>query len=290
MTDTGGSKDSGRSSGASEDGGSALDTVQEVAKEAGQEGVPVLAESLLDSLFSDAVRTQVLQKGRDALQLLINSGLASMPESASYGQFRQDVHRAERQLHGMLEESINAIFSGSGRAEFQRHMEEAASKIPEGDTSEAKDQAGEALQALLSVILDVMQRHSMEALRILLGITARALEATFASHVKDAFASITAKPAEELEEKIEPFQEKIAARAEELRERLMETRDTMQQRLAEAKEQIQGRLGTGMPGATHSSQRESKFGAPPSRRPPAGPSGQRPPGKAPRGRPPSGPR
>jgi predicted ribosome quality control (RQC) complex YloA/Tae2 family protein len=217
----------------------------------------------------------------------MDSALEAIPDSASYGRLQREMDQAERQLHTMLEEAIDGIFAGTARDAFQEHMEEAARLVAEGNADAAKEQASEALQSLLSEILKVLQSHWGQTLRLLLGIATKALEASFAAHIKDAFSSITAHSAEELEEKVEPFQEKIAAKAAELRERLEETRDTMQERLAEAKEQIQGRLGEGMPGESRGSRGQRKFGSPPSLRPPSGPSRNRTPGKAPNGRPPT---
>jgi hypothetical protein len=271
----------------SDDGLSALGVVAEVAKVAGEESAPVLVEMLLEVVFSDAARARILQQAEEGLRELVESTLDALPASASNGGLRREMDRAERELHAMLHESIDSIFSGSARAEFQGHMEEAAHHIAEGDSAAAKEQVGEALQCLLSEILKVLQGHWAQTLRLLLGITARALEATLAAHVKEAFASIATRPAQELEEKIEPFQEKLAAKAEELRERLVEARDAMQERVAEAKEQMQDRLGGGMPGAANQSGRQSRFGAPPSRRPPPGAAKGRTLGKAPGGRPPS---
>ena len=285
---TGGAEDtSGEPARGSDDGPSALETVAEVAKVAGEETAPALTDTLLDAVFSDAVRARVLQEAETGLRDLIHSTLDAIPASASYSQLQREADRAERQLHTMLQEAIDGIFSGPARAEFQQHLEQAASRIAQGNADEAKDEAGEALQSLLSEILKVLQAHWAQTLRLLLGISARALEATVASHIKDALGSITTHSAEEMEEKIEPFEEKLAAKAQELRERLVETRELMQERLARAREEVQERLGAAMPSANKGSQRQSKFGAPPSRRPPSGFAGRRPPGKAPGGRPPS---
>jgi Skp family chaperone for outer membrane proteins len=264
-----------------------LGTVAEVAKVAGEESAPALTQTLLDAVFSDAVRERLVREAEAGLRDLIDASLQSMPASASYGRLQREVDQAERQLREMLHEAIDGIFAGPARAEFQGHLEDAAREVAAGNTDAARDEAREALQSLLSEILKVLQIHWGETLRLLLGIGAKALEASFVSHISDAFGSITTRSAEELEEKVEPFQEKIAARAKELQERLMETRDTMQERLAEAKEQVQGRLGQGMSGGANGSQRHSTFGAPPSRRPPPGPARNRPPGRAPNGRPPS---
>src|SRR5438270_10565387 len=119
--------------------------VTDVVKEAGQESLPLLADPVLDALFSDAVRTRVLQVSEDGLRQLIDSMLGAIPASASNGQLRRELDRAETQLRTMLEEAIDSVFSGSARAEFERHMEEAARQIPEGDSDAAKEQAGQAV-------------------------------------------------------------------------------------------------------------------------------------------------
>jgi predicted RecB family endonuclease len=270
-----------------DDGSSALGTLAEIGKIAGEVLAPGLTNTVLDAMLSDSVRDRVLQEAAAGLRNLIDSTVDAIPDSASSGRYHREVDRAERQLHAMLQESINSVFSGPARVEIQRHVEEAARRIAEGNVDTAKYEISQALQSLLSEILTVLQRHWAQTLHLLLGITVKALEATFISHLKGAFSSITAHPAQEVEDKIEPFQEKTAARAEDLRRRLIETRDTMQERLAEAKKQVQGRLGEGTSGAAKGSQRRSRFGAPPARRPPPGPSRNRPPGRAPSGRPPS---
>lgn len=276
-----------KSSDKSDDAPSALETVAEVAKVAGEETAPALTDTLLDVMFSDTVRDRVLHEAEVGLRELIDSTLDSIPASATYGQLQREVDRAERQLREMLREAMYCVFSGSARAELQEHLEEAAQRMAEGNPDQAGDQAVEALQALLSELLRVLKSHWAQTLPLLLGITARALEATFTAHLKEAFGSITTHSAEEVEKKVEPFQEKIAAKAEELRERLIETRDTMQKQLAEARDDVQGRLSERAPGAGNGSQRQSRLGAPPSRRPPSGLSPKQMPGKAPGGRPPS---
>lgn len=266
----------------------ALGAVMEVVTQAGEDGLPILMETALDALFSDAVRAHVMEEAGKGLQELTNSTLDAIPDSTSGQQLQRELAKAERRLRMMLQDSIDSMFTQSARAEFQRHLEAAARDLVHGDGSAASDQAEQALQALLSEIIRVLQRHWAEALRLLLGVLAKALQETLASHVKDAFASITEQPAEAVDEKAEPLKEKFAEKAEELRTRLVETRNAMQQRLAEASEQTQARLGGGVSGTmTYNAQRQRQVGCPPSLRPPSGPSRSPGPGKAPRGLPPS---
>ncbi len=268
-------------------GQSAFDTILGILGEAGKEAIPPLVDTAVDALFSNAVRDRIVQEAAEGLRDVLESARDALPDSETGQQLGQELVRAQRQLQPLLVESIENVFSGRVRADFQQHLEEAAEVLVQGDSEAAKQQAEEALQALLSEILNTLQGHWAQVLRLLLGIIAKGLEEALASHVKEAFASIAAGPRKEVEEQVKPLEEKLASKIEDLRERLIETQHTLHERLAEAREQVQERLGeAGSPGTGGGQQRQSRLGHPPSRRPPPGPT-PRVPGKAPRGLPPS---
>jgi hypothetical protein len=253
----------------------------------GEEAVIPLVDTAVDVLFSDAVRDRLEQEAAEGLQDLIHSARDALADSSTGEQLGQELERAQGELQPLLRESIQKLFSGQVRADFQEHMEQAAQVLVQGNSVAARDQAEMALQALLAEVLHALQGHWAQLLRILLSIASKALEEALASHIKEAFASIAALPEKEIEEKVEPLEEQIAAKAEDLRERLVEARDTMQDRLEEAREQLQDRLGeAGSPAMSGGHQGQSRLGQPPSRRPPPGPN-PRVPGKPPRGLPPS---
>ncbi len=253
----------------------------------GEESIPVLVSTGLDALFSDAVRDRVEQAAAQGLRDLIESAQDALANSTAGVQLGHELVAAQRQLQSVLGESIDNLFTGQVRAEFERHIEQAAQHLIAGDSTAAKDQAEAAVQALLSDIVDTLQSHWSELLRLLLGIVSKALEEALAAHMREAFASITSFAGHEMEEKANAVEEKLAEKLEDLREHLLEARDTIHERVDEAREQLQERVGEAGGSVNGGPQRGSKFGQPPSRRPPRGPSGQRGPGKPPRGLPPS---
>lgn len=267
-----------------------LDTVKEVVGQAGQESLPLIVGPILDALFSEPVRQRVLQQTEEGLQEILESGIDALPGSGDARGMERELARAKRQLRTLLRETVDTLSTGSARAELQQELEQAVRELMEGDTEAAKHRAELAGESALSGVADVLRDHAGQILGVLIGVIAKALQAALTSQIKDAFAGITALPAEEIEEKTEPLQEKFAEKAEELRQRLEETRDTMEDRLAEAKEQIQERIGGGAAAAVKGgSSSQSRFGQPPSRRPPPGPTDRFKPGRPPNGRPPPGP-
>jgi uncharacterized membrane-anchored protein YjiN (DUF445 family) len=265
-----------------------LDTVKEVVTEVGEQATPALAQVLLDALFSDTVREQLLQQAEDGLQELLDSTIEALPDTGAASGLTTELDRTRNQLQSMVREMIDSLFSESTRAEFEQHVKDATRRLTEGDSDGAKDEAELAGKTLLSDMLDVLQDHWGQILRILLTVIAKALQEAIASHIKDAFASIAAGPAHEMQEEVGPLQEQVKERADELRERLAETRDVMQERLEEAKERLQERVAGGISGAVNGGGNGSRgFGRPPSTGPRSAPPGRPPGGRAPAGRPPS---
>lgn len=261
---------------------------KDVVAEAGQEATPVVAQVLLDAVFSDTVRAQLLEQAEAGLQDLLDATIEALPGTESTPGLVNKLERTRLQIRVLLREMIEELFTGSTRAEFEQHMTDAARRLTDGDTDAAKDEAQLAGQTLLSNMLDVVQAHWGQILRVLLMVIAKALQEAVASHVKEAFAAIAAEPGKAVEEEVGPLQDQVKEKAEMLRERLEETRDTLQERLEEAKERLQERVAGGVSGAVHGGRSaRGQFGRPPSGRPPSGPGGRRPPGRVPGGRPPS---
>lgn len=265
-----------------------LDTVKEVVAEAGQEATPMVAQVLLDALFSDTVRAQLLEQAEEGLQDLLDATIEALPGTESTPGLVNKLEKTRLQIRALLREMIEELFTGSTRAEFEQHMTDAARRLTDGDTDAAKDEAQLAGQTLLSNMLDVVQEHWGQILRVLLTVVAKALQEAVASHVKEAFAAVAAEPGKAVKEEVGPLQGQVKEKADMLRERLEETRDTLQERLEEARDRLQERVSGGVSGAMHGGRSApGQFGRPPSGRPPSGPGGQRPPGRAPGGRPPS---
>lgn len=268
-------------------GRSILETILAILGQVGEESVPVFVDAGVDLLFSDAVRTRLEQEVAEGLRDLLESAREALSDSVTGEQLGRELVQAEGQLQTLVGESIENLFSGQVRADFQRHMEEAAQELVTGNTEAAKGQAEDAIEALLAEILHTLQGHWGEILRLLLGIIAKALEEALAAQIKDAFASLTSLVGQDVEDKAEPLEEEFAGKLEELREHLIEARDTIHDRVDEAKEQLQDRLEDAGAKINGGRQRQSTLGHPPSRRPPPGPTARHGPRRAPRGLPPS---
>jgi ElaB/YqjD/DUF883 family membrane-anchored ribosome-binding protein len=277
----GGNEDSGESS-------PVLETVKDVVAEAGQQATPIAAEVLLDALFSDTVRQQVLQQAEAGLQDLLDATIEALPDTGAASGLAEELDRTRRKLRSLVRDMVDELFAGSTRAEVEQHVTAAAQQLTEGNSDAAKEEAELAGQTLLSGMLDVIEGHWAQILRIVLAVIVKMLQEAIASHVKDAFAAIAAAPAEAAKEEASSLQDQVKEKAEELRQRLEETRDTIQERVEEAKERLQERVEGGISSAVQGGSRgHGGFGQPPSLRPPAGPGARRPPGRAPAGRPPS---
>jgi hypothetical protein len=222
------------------------------------------------------------------LQLMLDASIEALPDTGAGSGVAEELDRTRHRLRELVRDMIDGVFAESTREAFEHHMTDAARQLTEGNTDAAKAQAELAGQTLLSEMLDVLEDHWGQILRVLLAVIAKALQAAIASHVKEAFAAVAAKPAEAVKEEAGSLQDQVKDRAEELRERLEEARDTMKERLEEAKERMQERVQGGVSSAVEGGERgKGGFGRPPSTRPPSGPGGSRAPGRAPSGRHPS---
>jgi uncharacterized membrane-anchored protein YjiN (DUF445 family) len=267
---------------------SALDTIGGALKQVGQEAILSLLDGALDALFSDDVRARVEHEAAQGLQELLDAVVEAVPETGSGKQFAKELERTSGQLHALLKETLDTLFTGSVRAEFRQHLDEAAQALLQGDVSAAKLHCERALKTFLGTILHVLQSHWAQVLRVLLRVVVKALQEAIASKVEEGLATALSKTKETVEEKPQELQEQVAEKKDELQRGLKEARDKMQQRLEEATSQLRERLGEGVSSAVKDQTgRGSQHGRPPSRRPPSGPPRRHPGEKPVLGRPPS---
>jgi len=266
---------------------SALNTISGVLKQAGQEAILSLLDAALDSLFSEEARTRVEQKAAQGLQYLLDAVVAGIPETGSGNQFANELERTSGRLHALLKETLDTLFTGSVRAEFRRHLDEAAQALLQGDVATARLQGGRALKTFFVTVLDVLQRHWAQVLHLLLRLIVKAIQQAVSSQVEEGLATALTKTTEAVDDKPQELREQVTERTDDLRRGLAEARDTMQQRLEEATSQLRERLGEGASSDVNGqSHRGGQLGRPPSRRPPAGPPRRRSGERSSLGRPP----
>lgn len=245
----------------------------------------------LDALFSKSVRVTVEQLAGQALQLLLLAALNSLPPDLDRRKLQR---QAEQMIQEVLRESVDTIFSGALRAEFQLHGELAIHALVQMNFGAALQQGEQGLQLVLQRILLVLKQYWEQILRLLLSVIVRELQVAIASRAKETAEHILAAPGKAVNENVGSVQEELQEKGEDLREHLAEAVETLRQRLEESRKHLQQNLEEGVRSAGRGgAHREQRLGVPPSvQRPMSGrpPSAQRPPSGVPPSvrRPPSG--
>lgn len=245
---------------------SALDKSREALRGDGSALQSVVNKGV-DALFSESVRSAVERQLDQGLRAMLQMLIDALPGDTVEVALRRE---ADDTLHSVMEDTLHTLFEGPSRAEVQAHAEAAAMGLERAELSVAQQEAEQAFQALLDGILDSLQHHWEEVLRVLFPLMLEGLEGA----VRSAAEQQVGESRREVEGTAASFEKNVRNKAEEGR-----------RKMAEATERLRNRIQEAVPSASGSGNRnEMRTGRPPSGRPP---SGRPPSGRPPSGRPPS---
>jgi hypothetical protein len=235
-----------------------------------------MLESVLDVIFSDRVRDAIQEEREEVVKLLLDNALATIDDIDTQRELRRKIHG---DLHDILEETIDTIFSGSVRRHLSVNLQQAIEAGLNGNIGLAIREVGEAFERAFGEILECFQEYWLQLLQIVMSIAFEALKETVTSAIKEGTGANFGEAKEKLEGTGEELRDKLNDAAKRLRGNIEDARDDMRDNIKEG-------LQSAMPGSDGG---EKQIGRRPATRPPSRrhPNGRPPSGRPPSGRPPS---
>jgi hypothetical protein len=158
--------------------------------------------SLLDTLFSESVRTTLQQQTEQKLRRSLHIGFETIVGGSAGSELQQDV---EQTLEPLLQDAFEVLFAGPVRAEVQWHGEQVIQALLHGDFEAPREHAEQALQSLLRGTLRHLQLHAQQVeqlVLIILKVLLKASQGALGSRLKENLGTIATVLSESAQEKV----------------------------------------------------------------------------------------
>jgi hypothetical protein len=155
---------------------------------------------LLDSFFSESVRTTLQHRTEQKLRLWLQSGFEAMVGGSAGHELQQEM---EQTLQPVLQDAFDALFARPARAEVQWHGEQVIQALLRGNFEAPRQHVEQVGQSLLRGMLTLLQRHLEQVERllpILFKMFLKALQGALGSRLKENLGTIATALSESAEE------------------------------------------------------------------------------------------